>query len=48
MDKNQDTQEHENIEAMPTFRFYKNGKMVDELVGANEKELEEKIIKNMT
>ena len=35
-----------NISAMPTFKFIKGGKEVDELVGANAEQLIEKINKN--
>jgi thioredoxin 1 len=35
-----------NITAMPTFKFIKGGKEVDELVGANAEKLKEKINKN--
>jgi thioredoxin-like negative regulator of GroEL len=31
------------VSAMPTFQFYKSGKKVDELMGANEGHLREKI-----
>jgi len=34
------------ISSLPTFQFYKNGKKVDELKGADEKLLEDYIIRN--
>ncbi|XP_071954358.1 thioredoxin-like [Antedon mediterranea] len=39
VDENSDTAEAEEISAMPTFKFYKNGAKVDELTGANEAKL---------
>ncbi|XP_068653525.1 thioredoxin H1-like [Aristolochia californica] len=36
------------IEAMPTFMFLKEGKIVDKVVGAKKEELQEKIAKHMT
>ena len=35
------------VSAMPTFKFFKNGEQVDELVGASEAKLKEMIKKNM-
>jgi len=43
VDENSDTAEEEDITAMPTFKFYKNGNQVDVLTGANEAKLREKI-----
>ena len=34
------------IRAMPTFQFYKDGKKVDEITGANIPQLKEKIAKH--
>ena len=36
----------EGISAMPTFRFYRAGKILGELVGANPTKLEELIIRH--
>lgn len=46
VDENSETAEAENINAMPTFKFYKNGKKVDEFCGANEGRLRDMIKKN--
>jgi thioredoxin 1 len=35
--------EHYNIQAMPTFMFFKSGSKLDEVTGANERKLEELI-----
>merc|ERR1712133_279946 len=43
VDANSETSEAEGISAMPTFFFYKDGKKVDELVGASETKLKEKM-----
>ncbi|KAL2918183.1 hypothetical protein HK105_202110 [Polyrhizophydium stewartii] len=40
-----DVAENANIRAMPTFQVYKDGKMVDELVGADPSKLESMIKK---
>ena len=45
MDKNDETAEKEGIQAMPTFKFYKNGKKIDDMRGANEAKLRELIEK---
>ena len=47
VDKNDETAEGEGIQAMPTFIFYKNGKKIDSLRGANEARLKEMIGKYM-
>ncbi|XP_059167084.1 uncharacterized protein LOC131949283 isoform X2 [Physella acuta] len=44
VDENEDTAEACGISAMPTFHFYKNGKKVDEIVGANHEKIKEKIL----
>lgn len=36
----------ENISAMPTFRVYKHGRKVDELIGASREKLEQLIATN--
>jgi pyrrolidone-carboxylate peptidase len=41
----QETSEAQGIQAMPTFIFYKNGKKVESLRGANEVKLRELIEK---
>ncbi|KAJ7386509.1 glycerol ether metabolic process [Desmophyllum pertusum] len=46
VDDNGDTAESEGVTAMPTFKLYKNGKKVDELVGANEQKLKALIEKH--
>lgn len=43
VDKNDETSESQGIEAMPTFIFYRDGKKVDSLRGANEAKLREMI-----
>lgn len=43
MDKNDEVAEKEGIQAMPTFNFYKNGKKIDDMRGANEAKLRELI-----
>eukprot|EP00668_Euglena_longa_P011153 GGOE01013535.1.p1 GENE.GGOE01013535.1~~GGOE01013535.1.p1 ORF type:complete len:115 (-),score=33.43 GGOE01013535.1:139-453(-) len=45
VDDNADTAQSEDINAMPTFIVYKDGKKVDELCGANPAKLEELIKK---
>ncbi|PFX31135.1 thioredoxin-like [Stylophora pistillata] len=44
VDENSDTAENQDISAMPTFKFYKNGSKVDEVTGANEAEIRSKIM----
>ncbi|XP_071082719.1 thioredoxin-like [Haliotis cracherodii] len=46
VDKNTETSEECDISCMPTFKYYKNGKEVDSLEGADEKTLESKIVSN--
>ena len=46
VDESPDITLQEKIQAMPTFKFYKSGVKVDELVGASAANLEEKILKN--
>ncbi|KAH9509748.1 thioredoxin trx1 [Bulinus truncatus] len=46
VDENDETAEACGVTAMPTFFLYKNGKKVDEIVGANAEKLKEKIIAN--
>ena len=46
VDKADDVSADCKISAMPTFLFYKNGEKVDELVGASEAQLKEKVAKN--
>ena len=43
VDQNTATSDAEQIEAMPTFIFYKNGKKVDKFTGANSQKLEDMI-----
>jgi thioredoxin 1 len=40
VDEVPDVAEKCNVRAMPTFQFYKDGKMVDEVVGADPAKLE--------
>ncbi|CAL1540654.1 unnamed protein product [Lymnaea stagnalis] len=44
VDENDETAESCGISAMPTFHFYKNGKKIDEIVGANHEKIKEKIL----
>nr|AAV73827.1 thioredoxin [Azumapecten farreri] len=46
VDENDETAQACEISAMPTFRFYKSGQTVDEVVGANKGKIEEYIVKN--
>ena len=46
VDELEDVAQAAQVSAMPTFKFYKAGKVVDELVGANPNALEEKIKAN--
>jgi len=46
VDELEDVAKAEAITAMPTFRVYKGGKSIDELVGASTDKLEAMIVKN--
>ena len=46
VDEAEDVAGEYNISAMPTFKFFKGGKEVDELVGANAEKLKEIINKH--
>ena len=46
VDENAETAEHCGIKSMPTFQFFKNSVKVDELVGASEQALKDKIEAN--
>jgi len=46
VDQNQSIAAEENISAMPTFRVYKHGRKVDELIGASREKLEQLIATN--
>ncbi|KAM9329387.1 thioredoxin-like [Gastrophryne carolinensis] len=43
VDEAADVSAHCGIKCMPTFQFYKNGKLVHEFSGANKATLEEKV-----
>lgn len=43
VDDNSETSEACEINCMPTFQFYKNGKKLDEFSGADENMLKEKV-----
>ncbi|EDO45413.1 predicted protein [Nematostella vectensis] len=45
VDELEELSEDEQITAMPTFVFYKNGQKLEKLVGANEVKLRELILK---
>merc|ERR1712226_1192945 len=47
VDANDKASSKAGIQCMPTFQYYKNGQKIDELQGANENTLVEKIKKNM-
>ena len=44
VDKNDEAAENEDIQAMPTFKFYKAGKCIDKIVGGAEDKIRMKII----
>jgi len=43
VDEAQDVAKREGINAMPTFKFYVNGKFLDEIRGANSQGLKDKV-----
>lgn len=45
VDQNDETAESQGIEAMPTFIFYKKGRKIDSIRGANEAKLREMLAK---
>lgn len=47
VDDNSETAEECGISAMPTFKLYKNGEMVAEVVGASEQKIRDAIKSNM-
>ncbi|GAQ84515.1 hypothetical protein KFL_001920150 [Klebsormidium nitens] len=46
VDENQDIAQMEDISAMPTFRVYKRGNKIDELIGASKEKLEQLVATN--
>lgn len=46
VDANSETAEAQEVSAMPTFKFYKNGNKVAEVVGANEQKIKEALDNN--
>ena len=46
VDKNDETAEAYDVQAMPTFKFFKNGKVIAEVVGSNEAKLRSTIEAN--
>merc|ERR1712147_140915 len=46
VDENEETSAACGIQCMPTFQFYKNGKKVDEMSGADPNKLKELVEKN--
>ena len=47
VDENDETSEHCGIQGMPTFQFYRKQKKIDQIVGANKKNLEETVKKHV-
>ena len=47
VDENDETSEHCGIQGMPTFQFYRNEQKIDQIVGANKKNLEETVKKHV-
>lgn len=45
VDENEELAQQYEVTAMPTFLFFKNGQKVDSFMGANAKQLEDKIQK---
>ena len=43
VDQNSETSEQYGIRAMPTFKFIKGGKVVDEVTGASKEKIAEKV-----
>eukprot|EP00243_Klebsormidium_subtile_P003884 TRINITY_DN17515_c0_g1_i1.p2 TRINITY_DN17515_c0_g1~~TRINITY_DN17515_c0_g1_i1.p2 ORF type:complete len:112 (+),score=16.91 TRINITY_DN17515_c0_g1_i1:233-568(+) len=46
VDANQEIAQSEGISAMPTFRVYKGGKQIGELIGASKEKLEQLVATN--
>ena len=46
VDNNTETAEAYDVQAMPTFKFFKNGKVIAEVVGSNEAKLRSTIEAN--
>ncbi|XP_067685423.1 thioredoxin-like [Haliotis asinina] len=46
VDSNEETSEACAIDCMPTFKFYKDGKEVDSLEGADKEKLENMVVSN--
>ena len=47
VDRNPDAAQQANVEAMPTFAFYVNGKLVDSFQGADKNGLEQRVKKHL-
>jgi hypothetical protein len=45
VDQNEESSAEAGISCMPTFQFYKNGKKIHEIQGANLSELKSQILK---
>ena len=45
VDENQETAQHCEVTAMPTFQFFVNGRKINEIVGANEESIRKAIAK---